>query len=445
MSEAPDDRQTGQGDNAHIGRRSWGMSPDETGDDVDRRLHIAARAANDPDDATEDQPEDHTESAEQEPEGTAPGDQPVTHRMVDTRPTVVPRSNRPITLGDAEATDEADREQAPRPEVTSPTSANHSPASANLPPVRPESPERRVSAGDLIEQLTPAPPARSTRGWRGKLGMRPNQRELDELRDTELVKTSFRRPVTIMVANPKGGSGKTPTSMLLAAAMGQTRGGGVIAWDNNELRGTLPDRSISPHRRNVHDMLEALDQLRWSTSSFTDMAYFLNHQSNGNFYTLGSAQHAGQLVTGQNFRQVHELFCRYFQIIVVDTGNNEAAPNWTAAAGEADCLVVPTKWRKDSLIPAARMLESLQDTNPGLLERTVIAATNGPMDSQKQVKDKSASWFGSNHPIVDIPIDLHIAEGGVIDWAMLKPQTRRAALRLAAEVSERLIEGGHQL
>ncbi|MDO5681450.1 MAG: hypothetical protein Q4G46_01305 [Propionibacteriaceae bacterium] len=302
--------------------------------------------------------------------------------------------------------------------------------------------EPRRSAGELISQLTPDTPQKATSGWRSWFGLKPSQRELDEFRDLSTVKTLFHRPVTVMVANPKGGSGKTPTSVLLSGAFGLNRGGGVVAWDNNELRGTMPDRTTSPHRRSVHDMLAKLEELRWSTSQFTDLAYFLNHQDTGNFYTLGSAQHAGHVVTGQNFRQVHELFARYFQVIVVDTGNNEAAPNWAAAAAQADCLVVPTKWRKDSLIPAARMLESLQDTNPALLERTVIAATNGPQDSQQVVKDNGASWFGSSHPIVEIPTDPHIAEGGVIDFGRLHKNTRRAALRLAAEVSVRLISAG---
>ncbi|WP_425307716.1 hypothetical protein AADG42_02830 [Ammonicoccus fulvus] len=345
---------------------------------------------------------------------------------------------RPSTVK-VEAQDQAHQPAPPNPRPVATVSVT---PQVTVSDVRQDGPDRRYSANDLLEQLTPTAPARATRGLRGMLGMKPSQRESDELRDLQSIKTVFKRPVTVMVANPKGGSGKTPVSVLLAAAFGQIRGGGVVAWDNNELRGTLPDRTDSPHRRNIHDLLESLDQLRWSTSQFTDLAHFLNRQDSGNFYTLGSAQEAGHVVTGQNFRQVHELFGRYFQVVVVDTGNNEAAPNWTAAAGEADCLVVPTKWRKDSLIPAARMLESLQDTNPGLLQRTVIAATNGPADSQKTVKSNAASWFGSSHPIVEVPMDPHIAEGGQIDYALLKDSTRRASLRLAAEVATRLIEAG---
>ncbi|WP_432560370.1 hypothetical protein [Granulicoccus sp. GXG6511] len=406
-------------------------------DSTDRRTYAARAAKRAPGSAADD------DTAEQQPrrgrwKDSNEGDDMATAQNTDRDDAVTgERPDETRTARRAGGRTEQDRRFA-RPESdTRPTPRVVSNSGTY---VEPE--DERPSAGDLIQQLTPETPQKATRGWRAFFGLKPSQREADELRDLATVKTAFRRPVTVMVANPKGGSGKTPVSVLLAAAFGTSRGGGVVAWDNNELRGTMPDRTTSPHRRNVHDMLAKLEQLRWSTSQFTDLAYFLNHQDSGNHYTLGSAQNAGHVVTGQNFRQVHELFSRYFQVIVVDTGNNEAAPNWTAAAAEADCLVVPTKWRKDSLIPAARMLESLQDTNPGLLERTVIAATNGPQDSQQVVKDNGASWFGSNHPIVEIPTDPHIAEGGVINFGQLRPATRRAALRLAAEVSLRLVGAG---
>lgn len=258
------------------------------------------------------------------------------------------------------------------------------------------------------------------------------------MRDEALVLSDFDRPVTIMVANPKGGVGKTPVSMLLAAAFGTVRGGGVIAWDNNELRGTLPDRSVSLHRRNVHDLLGAIGRVSLPESRFDDLAYLLNHQPHGNFFTLGSAASSGHVITERDFAQIHEVFERHFQVIVVDTGNNEAAANWLAAARCADVLVIPTKWRRDSLISAARMLETLQYASPALLQRTVIAASNGPAEAQPEAKASARAWFGAAYPVVEIPVDPHVAEGGVIDYARLKPATRQAADRLATEVVRRL-------
>lgn len=339
------------------------------------------------------------------------------------------------------------------PTAAEPTPTSAAPASENMfarpaPEATPASPSseapreikpgqpRRMIAGDLVTQLNVPPPAKAQSGLRAFLGMGPSRKERDEAADLAAARKAFDRPVTVMIANPKGGVGKTPLTLLLAGVFGVARGGGVIAWDNNELRGTMPDRSVSEHRQNVRDLLAEADRLK--DAGFTEVARFLNHQTSGTFHTLGSAQGSGQSITHEDFEVVHDILGRYFEMIFVDTGNNEAAPNWLAAAETADCLVVPTKWRKDSLIPAARMLESLQDSHPELLERTLIVATNGPAEAQEESRKAAANWFGSQYPVLEIPTDPHIAAGDVLKQDELTPETRRAALAIAAAIVEKL-------
>ena len=57
-------------------------------------------------------------------------------------------------------------------------------------------------------------------------------------------------------ANPKGGVHKTTATVLAAATIGSVRGRGVVAWDDNELRGTLGLRAGSArHARTIRHLV----------------------------------------------------------------------------------------------------------------------------------------------------------------------------------------------
>src|SRR4051794_8772424 len=118
------------------------------------------------------------------------------------------------------------------------------------PPV-PETTTQAVTdapSADLLRHAAPNrldPPPRN--GWRaglnqltgGRLRTKPGRAERAERAAQDALRRPFAGPRTIMIANPKGGAGKTPTTLLLGATLGSVRGGYVLAWDNNETRGTL--------------------------------------------------------------------------------------------------------------------------------------------------------------------------------------------------------------
>jgi MinD-like ATPase involved in chromosome partitioning or flagellar assembly len=298
-------------------------------------------------------------------------------------------------------------------------------------------------ADELIQALPAHREAPAEKGVRGMLKMRPGSAERSERLAREMAATSYGRPVTIVVANPKGGAGKTPTTLLLAGGLGQARGGGVVAWDNNELRGNMHLRTHDTNpRATVTDMLRAMSMLTQPDARLGDVAAYLRHQVSGQYDVLTSATTTYAQIEAKDFAQIHRLLSRFYRVLVIDTGNNEGSSNWREAMKAADVLVIPIKWKSLSCAAAVQMLEELERQGPAaqqLIQRAVVCVSNGPGDVNKEVEKQLRPYFQSRAAaVVDIPTDPHIAEEGPLDHAALQPATRRAALELAAKVAEQV-------
>jgi len=295
---------------------------------------------------------------------------------------------------------------------------------------------------DFVQMLQSKPDPRARRGWRALFRLPPSQREQREAAQLDAVRSQFSRPVTLMVANPKGGTGKTPMALLLAGEFGEARGGGVVVIDNNENRGTAAFRSHFPHNRTVADLLAAADELDRPEAQFTDLAHFLAHQTFGKYHVLASDESVTRMLDEERFARVHRILSRFFAVIIIDSGNNELASNWLAALDVADGLVVPTHWRKDHVVTANKMLKTLRDRRHPILDRTMIIGTNAPAAEQAGPKKAAYDWFYTqhHHQVVEIPTDKHIHEGGVIDVSKMSKRTRRAGLAAAAVASFLVID-----
>ncbi|MFD3402209.1 chromosome partitioning protein [Kribbella sp. NPDC058693] len=314
-----------------------------------------------------------------------------------------------------------------------------------IPGQQPQQPPQNLSfrTDDLIQALPLPREAPAERGVRSMLKLRPGSSERSERIARATAATAFRRPVTIVVANPKGGSGKTPTTLLLSGALGQARGGGVVAWDNNELRGNMHLRTHDTNSRStVTDMLQAMPMLTQPDARLGDVAAYLRHQVSGQYDVLTSATTTYAQIEANDFDLIHRLLSRFYKVLVIDTGNNEGSSNWREAMKAADALVIPIKWKSLSCAAAVQMLEELDNQGPEaqrLIRRAVIAVSNGPGDVNKEVEKQLRPYFESRAAaVIDIPTDMHIAAEGPMDHSALQPATRRAALELAARVSEQV-------
>ena len=291
---------------------------------------------------------------------------------------------------------------------------------------------------------------KSTRGWRGLLGVGPGAKEEAERADRAAACQSYGRPVTIVVADPRGGSGKTTTSLLLAGAFGTARGGGVLALENHELRGTMHLRTGAPvGATNIRDLIQAQQDnigVEQAMVRIGDLSGFVRHQVAGQYDVLVSATKSGRSLKREEFEEVHALVSRFYQMIIVDTANNESAENWKAAVEKADALVVPVKWRNDYSVPAIEMLEELENTGDertvSLVRRAVVVASHGQGDVDARCRQHLMPYFADRtRAVIEISPDPHIAEGNVIQHDQLSAATRRQAERVAAEVANSIKAG----
>ena len=287
---------------------------------------------------------------------------------------------------------------------------------------------------ELHKRLRQDDPVRPDQWYRRALHMEATKRTLRRAELEESMRAMLPRPVTIVTIQPKGGGGKTPTTIGIASALGSARGGDVLAFDNNESRGTLADRVETNHDRNLGDVLNHIGWFLEDPAANCLSLDWLCHRQLAGFKVLGAdhrllANSMG--ISAEQFQQLHRVATRYNPIAVVDTGNNETAPNWRAAVGLADVLVVPIRMREDYLLPPARMLRGLQDQGYDLTNRVIVAVSNGGMSVRKEATAIAEEYF-SAFPQINIPFDPVIDSEGPIRWSRLQEPTREAYRELGA-------------
>ncbi|OLL12365.1 hypothetical protein BKH17_06355 [Actinomyces oris] len=218
----------------------------------------------------------------------------------------------------------------------------------------------------LLEEITTQGPAHhGVRGVLNAMGLKlaPSKAELMERDNITKVSRHWVGPRTIAVVNGKGGSSKTPSTILLAALLARYGGGNVIAWDNNSTRGTLGWRTESGgHDATVADLLPRASHLLGTEARASDLEEFTHHQSVDRFDVLRSdpTQLASEQPADEvSFRAVHAVLARYYRIILIDTGNDESLPAWSSMIERTDAIVVPTITRPEHAESARLLLGGL--------------------------------------------------------------------------------------
>jgi MinD-like ATPase involved in chromosome partitioning or flagellar assembly len=284
--------------------------------------------------------------------------------------------------------------------------------------------------------------AAARRGSFGLVRLRPNRREREGRINLSSVRRAFGGLRQVTVVNPKGGAGKTVASLMLGLTYGQTRGGFVLAWDNNETQGTLGMRAQPDlYGRTVRDLLRDLDRFGGGAGRIGELAAYVRAQEGASFDVLASdeAATAGEMLTARAFRDIREVVGRFYKLILVDTGNNVRAENWQAAVDATDQLVITMSARNDSAETAARLLDHLEQTGRReLVRRAVTVVTLPPHRKEVDPRAIERHFDQRCRIVLRVPYDRHLDSGAPVRYAALSPESRRAWLRVAAAVADGL-------
>jgi MinD-like ATPase involved in chromosome partitioning or flagellar assembly len=345
---------------------------------------------------------------------------------------------------DAGARPAAPRHYAPRGGQPQPA-----PSPPLATPSAPPRPEDLLEPTDLPLSAEPA-----SWGWRGRVrrasgGLvkpKASAQEIAVRKAIHDIQRGFSRPMTVVVVQPKGGAGKTPTTICLAAAFGAHRGGYVVGWDDNETRGTLAVRVSNPDDQHatVWDLLGDLGKFERFDARVGDLSYYVRPQPDAHFDALVSDDNPGNMaqIGEDEFERLHTVLQRFYRLIVVDTGNNVRSPNWQAAVNAADLVVVVSTYQRDVGYSGSWVLDHLAQTGREELARdavTVLTAADPTTD--KTVRDQLLGHFHARtRAVVEIPYDPEIAHGGPIRWSRLAPATRNAWIFGGATIVNALAE-----
>ncbi|MFF3868379.1 AAA family ATPase [Micromonospora sp. NPDC001898] len=312
------------------------------------------------------------------------------------------------------------------------------------PPVEPAyQPQIEPAYQPPVEPVYQAgPPAVVDRGYPARIEWRPQSPESELERSAGVLRRELGTSRVLAFANPKGGVHKTTATVLAAATVGSVRGRGVLAWDDNELRGTLGLRAGSArHARTIRHLIGDLAQIeiREGAELLASLDDYLRHASDGSYDVLAGEESPrfAQRLDQFTVKRVLELLRRTHDVVCVDTGNNVESPNWRTVMQAADQLVVTTVPREDAAFSADWMLDLLHEVGMGELAENAVTLISCPTPGRSPLQDDLERHFATRtRAVTVVPYDPALETGSSIEYQQLQPETRQAWLRAASTMLE---------
>ena len=260
-----------------------------------------------------------------------------------------------------------------------------------------------------------------------------------------MVSQHWAGPRTIAVVNGKGGAGRRRSTICLAATFAKWGGIGVLAWDNNQTRGTLGWRTErGGHEATTLDLVHHTDRLTGPNAQMADLAHFVHHQRRDRFDVLRSQPlvlAADQRMTPADIEAIHDVASRYYRLIIMDSGNDESDPIWQEMIKHTDQLVVATTTRDDHAEAGALLLEALEAQGghaANLAAGSVVVINQADAKATHDDLVRMRNGFSNlAREAVTIRYDAAMVDGA-LRLANLKPTTQRDWLRATSAIARGL-------
>ncbi|QZQ53762.1 hypothetical protein KZI27_01045 (plasmid) [Curtobacterium sp. TC1] len=250
-----------------------------------------------------------------------------------------------------------------------------------------------------------------------------------------ILHSAFTRPVGVLIANPKGTSGKTPATLGLASAFAAVKGNGICALEVADDSGTLALRAEGTPQLDLGDLVRDIASIR----SSGQLAGYAVQQSSFVDVFGSRPGESRPALTADDVVGVSRVIDEYYRFRFMDSGNVVTTGPFLGAIDVADVLVVPVMMARDSGLKAIEMLDGLIAAGGHAAElarnAVILRMTDGRPENSADRDDvvRYLEERGGARQF-DIPFDAHIAERRDITWAKVSQATQDAFTFAAAEI-----------
>jgi MinD-like ATPase involved in chromosome partitioning or flagellar assembly len=307
---------------------------------------------------------------------------------------------------------------------------------------QPSRPERPPTAAELTDDtIVRNRTDRPEEGWRrlvlqasgGLINPGPSATE----RSRRDLLHRIRRPLDeshrIAVTSIKGGVGKTTVSTCLGLVLAENRGDRVIVLDANPDAGTLADRLTGESSVTVRELLRDLDRIR----SWADISRYTSLV--GRLQVLASEQDpaASDAFSREEYEHICALLARFFNIVITDSGTGLVHSAMEGTLKLADSVIIVGAPTVDGASRASKTLDWLLAHGHESLAADAVVVLSCDRSSVEVDLERIRDHFTARcRAVVEVPHDPHLATGGRVELARLRPRTRDAFLQLAAVIAD---------